>query len=96
MGFRHLFMGKPFSHQSSHSLIVVLKVSDNGLTGSIMTFYELTEGDMAHTTGERLTISPLHPLTRFQSSTSFHRHCFGERSTCWSRGGKHKSSRVKM
>ncbi|KAJ9108064.1 hypothetical protein QFC20_003633 [Naganishia adeliensis] len=30
--------------------IIYTWVSDHGLTGSIMTFYELTEGDMAHTT----------------------------------------------
>ncbi|KAJ9094683.1 hypothetical protein QFC21_005840 [Naganishia friedmannii] len=30
--------------------IIYSWISDNGLTGSIMTFYELTEGDMAHTT----------------------------------------------
>ncbi|KAI5451166.1 hypothetical protein NCC49_002042 [Naganishia albida] len=30
--------------------VIYAWVSDNGLTGSIMTFYELTDGDMAHTT----------------------------------------------
>lgn len=96
MGFGHLFMGKPFSHSLSQKLEVVIKVSENGLTGSIMTFYELTEGDMAHTTGGRLAACQLHSLTCFQSFTSFHRHCSGERSTYWSRGERHKSSRVKM
>ena len=75
--------------------LIIVKVSDNGLTGSIMTFYELTEGDMAHTTGARSAEFPLHSLIGSQSSTSFHLHCCGERSTCSSSGERHKYSRVK-
>ena len=30
----------------------VIQVTENGMAGSIMTFYEITDGDMAHTTGK--------------------------------------------
>ena len=50
MGFHYLQLGT-FEDLSSVATLTSSQVSENGLTGSIMTFYELTEGDMAHTTG---------------------------------------------
>lgn len=50
MGFSHIRMGTLRLYISS--TLIGPQVSDNGLTGSIMTFYELTDGDMAHTTGK--------------------------------------------
>ena len=60
MGIYNLFMGTPLPIDFAFGqplltkhLLCFNQISVNGLTGSIMTFYELTEGDMAHTTGTR-------------------------------------------
>lgn len=40
-------------------LLFILQVIENGMGGSIMTFYEITDGDMAHTTGKYQMSQPV-------------------------------------
>jgi ESCRT-II complex subunit VPS25 len=39
--------------------LFILQVIENGMGGSIMTFYEITDGDMAHTTGKYQMAHPV-------------------------------------
>lgn len=36
---------------ASICMVLTVQVSDNGMTGTILTFYDLTDGDLAETTG---------------------------------------------
>ena len=54
VGTTHIRLGEDCTapHESSLDLPLRSQVMDNGLGSSIMTFYEITDGDLSDTTGE--------------------------------------------
>lgn len=82
-----------------------VQIKESGLTNSIMTFYELTEGgDLVHTTGEaplrlRRSFPPINDKADFsapppQSSTNCPNRFFDARLMSWSRRVKLRCSRA--
>lgn len=51
MGYIDLRLGMAPRYRHSQSSLADNQVTQNGLTGSIMTFYEITDGDLSYTTG---------------------------------------------
>lgn len=52
-------------------LLFILQVIENGMGGSIMTFYEITDGDMAHTTGKYQIFHPVSKVWECDSGSPF-------------------------